>query len=685
MGDRGGREGQQLGNYRLLRLLGRGGFADVYLAKHLHLNTLAAIKVLQMRLIGSNLEQFRSEARAIAGLAHPHIVRVLDFGVESGIPFLVMDYAPNGTLRRLYPNHRPLPPATIVPHAIQVAAALQYAHERKLIHRDIKPENMLLGQNHEVLLSDFGLVSTAQNSTSLGTRETAGTIHYMSPEQLEGKPRPASDQYALGIVVYEWLTGTRPFNGTYWEIAMQHLSAPPPPLREKVPEISPDLEQVVLIALEKDAHRRFASVRAFVNALVQASELETAIYSIPTRVLPTPTDFLTSPMSEESVVAVATPALNSLNTNTPLSTLSDHAWSDATALPTPSPSSISTPSPRRRALSRRTVLAGLAGLTVAGITGGGIGWWAYTQQQSLSNAKTTAPPSPRPLYIFRGHYYGVYDAEWSPDGKYIASGGNDHFVKVWSPATGKEVFSYNPTAAVNSVAWSHDGKRLASGGEDKIVQVHDMASGALLFTYSGHVKTVHTVAWSRDNSRILSSSTDHTVRIWDPNTGTTFRVYTGHVDRVWGAVWSPDGSRIASVSDDQTVRVWDATTGDTLIIYPGHTGGVLSAAWSPDGLRIASAGGDHTVQVWDAATGINLLTYREHTGGVWAVDWSRDGKQIVSGGQDATARVWDAVTGHTLLVYRNHSASVFAAQWSPDGALIASCSDDKTVQVWRPT
>jgi serine/threonine protein kinase/uncharacterized protein with WD repeat len=676
---------QQLGNYRLLRLLGSGGFADVYLGKHLHLNTLAAIKVLQMRLIGNNLERFRSEARTIASLTHPHIVRVLDFGVERGIPFLVMDYAPNGTLRRLYPNHTPLSPATIIPYVTQISAALQYAHERKMIHRDIKPENMLLGQNHEVLLSDFGLVSTVQSSTSMNTGEMAGTIHYMSPEQIEGKPRLASDQYALGIVVYEWLSGTRPFSGTYWEIAMQHLSVPPPSLREKVPGISRDLEEVVFIALEKDVHRRFASVRAFANALVQASASGVSIDSISTRILPSPTGFLTSPILEENAIIVASPVSHNLNTDAPVSTLFDQTRSDETALPTPFPASHSTVSLSKRVLSRRAVLAGLAGLAVVGITGGGVGWWATTQRQFAFADKTTPTTSSRPLYIFRGHHDAVYDVQWSPNGKDIATASNDHMVKVWEVATGNELMSYNPNAAQNSVGWSHDGKRIAFGGEDKIVQVHETATGALLLTYTDHLKTVHTVAWSHDDRRIASASTDHTVRIWDPNSGNTSRIYTGHVDRVWSALWSPDGRRIASASDDQTVQIWDAATGELLTTYRGHTAGVLAATWSPDGLRIASAGFDQTVQVWDAATGIRLLTYRDHTARVWAVDWSHDGKQMVSGGNDKTVRVWDATTGRTLMVYRNHSATVFAAQWSPDGELVASGSADMTVQVWRVT
>src|SRR5213080_635242 len=153
------RVGQQLGNYRLSRLIGHGGFAEVYLGEHIHLNTQAAIKVLQIRLTGSNLEQFRNEARTIASLVHPNIVRVLDFGLEDNIPFLVMDYAPNGTLRQRHPKGSVLPLATVVDYVRQVADALQYAHNIKVIHRDIKPENMLLGRNNEVLLSDFGIAT----------------------------------------------------------------------------------------------------------------------------------------------------------------------------------------------------------------------------------------------------------------------------------------------------------------------------------------------------------------------------------------------------------------------------------------------------------------------------------------------------------------------------------------------
>jgi serine/threonine protein kinase len=276
------RTGQQLGNYRLVRLLGSGGFAEVYLGEHVHLNTKAAIKVLTARLTTEEIEQFRSEARTIARLRHPYIVRVLDFGVDYGIPFLVMDYAPNGTLRQRYPNGTRLSPTTILPHLKQVAAALQYAHDQKLVHRDVKPENMLLEPDNTILLSDFGIAVVAHSSHSMNTQDIIGTVAYMAPEQLQGKPRLASDQYALAVVVYEWLSGSWPFNGAYVEIAMQHALTPPPSLREKVPAISPEVEQVVMKALAKDPQQRFPSVRQFTEAFEQACQ--TAVrFDAPTR------------------------------------------------------------------------------------------------------------------------------------------------------------------------------------------------------------------------------------------------------------------------------------------------------------------------------------------------------------------------------------------------------------------
>src|SRR5437588_12849461 len=265
---------QQLSNYRLVSLLGQGGYAEVYLGQHVRLNQQAAIKVLHAHLTQSEAERFQQEAQTISTLVHPSIIRVFDYDVQDGVPFLVMDYAPNGSLRQRYPKGSLVPLPQIVSCVKQVADALQYAHEQKFIHRDVKPENMLLGRRQEVLLSDFGIATLTHSTSSLSTTAegTSGTLAYMAPEQIEGHPRPASDQYALGVVGYEWLCGERPFEGSVSEMIAQHLSVPPFPLHERMPTIPPEVEQVVLRTLAKDPKARFASVADFAIALEQASQ-----------------------------------------------------------------------------------------------------------------------------------------------------------------------------------------------------------------------------------------------------------------------------------------------------------------------------------------------------------------------------------------------------------------------------
>jgi eukaryotic-like serine/threonine-protein kinase len=269
------RVGEELGKYRLVRFLGRGSFAEVYLAEHAYLKSEAAVKVLRTQLADSDVESFLKEAQTIARLVHPHIIRIFDFDVHDGTPFLVMDYAPHGTLRQRHPKGIPIPLGTVVHYVRQIGDALQYAHNLKFIHRDVKPENMLLGRRDEVLLSDFGIVQVVISTLSEneGTQKIEGTIAYMAPEQFRGKARYATDQYALGVVVYEWLSGNRPFQGSLSEMASQHMFVPPPPLREKAPTLPPAVEEVVMMALAKDPRERFANVQAFANAFEQAASV----------------------------------------------------------------------------------------------------------------------------------------------------------------------------------------------------------------------------------------------------------------------------------------------------------------------------------------------------------------------------------------------------------------------------
>jgi predicted ATPase/class 3 adenylate cyclase len=273
--------GQQLGPYQLIQMLGQGHWGSVYLGEHEYLHTKAAIKLLHGPWEEQEVEGFLDEARTLAHLRHPHIVRVLDFGVQQGTPFLVMEYAPGGTLRQLYPKGMQLPLQTVVAYLKQVASALQYAHEQRLIHRDLKPENLLLGHDRQVWLSDFGLAIVAHSARSQTMQPTAGTLAYMAPEQLRGQATAASDQYALGVIAYEWLAGERPFSGSSTQIAVQHTLASPPPLLEKVPTLPSVVEQVVMRALAKDPNERFPSVDVLARALEEASREDTSGRTMP--------------------------------------------------------------------------------------------------------------------------------------------------------------------------------------------------------------------------------------------------------------------------------------------------------------------------------------------------------------------------------------------------------------------
>jgi serine/threonine protein kinase len=265
--------GQQLGHYHLTRLLGQGGFADVYLGKQVYLESQAAIKVLSVPLAPEATSGFQSEARILANLTHPHIIRLLDYGIEEQMPYLVMEYAPGGSLRERYPIGQRLPVSTVVKYVRQVAEALQYAHFVRLTHRDVKPANLLLGKRGEILLSDFGIALRAHRSQSQRIEEIVGTISYMAPEQLQGKPCCASDQYALGVIAYEWLSGKRPFTGTYAEIAFQHCQTEPPPLDGARLGIPDSVAEVVLCALEKLPEKRYKSVGRFAVELERAAML----------------------------------------------------------------------------------------------------------------------------------------------------------------------------------------------------------------------------------------------------------------------------------------------------------------------------------------------------------------------------------------------------------------------------
>ena len=294
------------GRYRVLGKLGSGGMADVYCAEDMHLGRKVAVKLLHTRFAQDQefVERFRREASSAAGLQHPNVVGVYDRGEFDDTYYIAMEYCEGESLKQLIVREAPLDPARAIAITKQILVASRFAHRRNVIHRDLKPHNVILDEEENVKVTDFGIARAgASDITEVGA--IMGTAQYLSPEQAQGRPvTEASDLYSVGVVLFELLTGRAPFSGdSPVAVAMQHVSQPPPSPREFQPSIPPALEAVVLKALAKDPAQRYGDSDSFIKALegveaqLQRGPVDTestAVY-MPVGVAPAPTAAVAAP------------------------------------------------------------------------------------------------------------------------------------------------------------------------------------------------------------------------------------------------------------------------------------------------------------------------------------------------------------------------------------------------------
>lgn len=284
-------EGMQLGQYRLLQLIGSGGMGEVYLAEDARINQQVAIKVSRTEVspypnassATESARLFQREARAIAQLDHPRILPLFSYGEEQvrgeTLTYIVMPYRREGSLvtwLRQRTSSAPLNPQDVAAIVTQAADALQYAHDHNVIHQDVKPANFLVRNRNDasasvpdLLLTDFGIAKLS-SATSHSSHTVRGTATYMAPEQWIGDPVAATDQYALAVMAYELLTGRPPFQGRQEQLMYAHVNTPPQPPSMFNPRLSSDIDRVLLHALAKKPEERFRSIAAFANAFQQA-------------------------------------------------------------------------------------------------------------------------------------------------------------------------------------------------------------------------------------------------------------------------------------------------------------------------------------------------------------------------------------------------------------------------------
>jgi eukaryotic-like serine/threonine-protein kinase len=269
--------GQTLGRYQILEQLGKGGMATVYKAYDSRLEAHVAVKVIRTERLSPEiteraLKRFEREAKSLAQLNHPNIVKVTDFGEFEGQPYLVMPYLEGGSLKELIESRGVIPWQEAIRFILPIAHALDYAHQRNTIHRDVKPSNILITDSGEPVLTDFGVAKIIDEESTLdltGTGATLGTPAYMAPEQVISKTVDyRADIYSLGVVIYEMVTGRKPFQAdTPMAVLFKHASEPLPRPTEFVPELPDRVEQVLIKALAKKPDDRYPDMAAFANAL----------------------------------------------------------------------------------------------------------------------------------------------------------------------------------------------------------------------------------------------------------------------------------------------------------------------------------------------------------------------------------------------------------------------------------
>ena len=586
-----------LGEYRVMSDEGLVGPFQRYMGEPKLHPTPVELHVLPTRLSPQGREPFNNAVRNLQRLKHPAIVPLIDFGIEKRVPYLVFGYTPAETLRQKHSSDLPLAPETVVSYVQQIAAALTYAHNWGIIHGNIRPEHLLLGSGGIVRVANFDL-SPSILSTDAQASDEAPLPLYTAPEQFTGESGPASDQYALAAVAYEWLTGSPPFRGaTFAEVAERQQQDKPIPPRRKRPMLPLDLDRVMLKALSKHPAERYPTVEAFALALAQ---------SIP------------DPAVEAARVAES---------------IEEYA-------------SLEPPSDPEKANPGATTVIydGHSGPVLA------VAWSTHGHHIASGGADGTIQvwDAQRGKEVNRYSYHKeeITALSWAPGKDLLASASNDGDVHIWKPGSGKSATIYTGyPKPLTTVAWSPNNEFLACGRDDHTVHVWRAGETQPLVIYAGHARPVSGLVWSPDGKRIASADSGGTVHVWevDATTKQTIVTYREHKKSVLALAWSPNGSRIASGGDDKRIRIWQAGNGANILSYTGHTSTVSALDWSPDGRYVAS--GDHqgALHVWAAHTGKPFMTLpKAHTNRITGLAWSPAHTNLLASSSfDGTAIRWE--------------------------------------------
>jgi eukaryotic-like serine/threonine-protein kinase len=722
--------GDRIGRYKLLQKLGEGGCGVVYLAEQEEpVRRQVALKVIKLGMDTRQVvARFEAERQALALMDHPHIAKVFDAGAtDLGRPYFVMELV-RGNRITDYCNQNRLDTRERLELFIQVCQAVQHAHQKGVIHRDLKPSNILVMVNDGIAVPkviDFGIAKATEGRLTGLTLFTAfeqflGTPAYMSPEQAALTSTDIdtrSDIYSLGVLLYELLTGTTPFDTKALLAAgldelrrtirekepmrpsarlTTGLASPdgkktlrgsrtaeagglkagedkparqPHETRELVRQVRGDLDWIVMKCLEKDRARRYETANGLAKDIQRHLNNEPVMARPPSHLY----EFQKTVRRHKLGFAAATAIVIALAVGVTVS-----AWE---AVQKNRESQMFQSNVVHQYVANGTRLANTGDLF------GALLWYAEALRLDAGDPRREEPhririasvlrQCPKLLNVFT-HGKMMYRAKFSPDGSKVLTTSDDHTARLWDATTGQELLVLRHDDEVYDGGFSRDGTKIVTCSQDKTARVWDARSGALICTLK-HAGAVWQADFNPDGHVVATACQDGNVQLWNVNNGERVGRPFKHEAWVDGVTFSPDGRLLGSTDESGFGYVWDVATGQMRFHRLHYARDVLFAA---DGQRFLTYD-SQVMHVWDAHTFKELDYSPIKLPNINSAKFSPNGRMIVAATGDFTAQVWDAATGKPLFTPAvRHTGPILDASVSPDGRYFATAGQDTMAQVW---
>jgi WD40 repeat protein len=659
--------GTRVGRYAVVRPLAAGGAGTVYEALQDDPPRRVALKVMSLGpMSAASIQRFRDEAAILARLRHPGIATVFDAGLHEGVPYFALEYVEGA--RPITEHASGLDRRARAALFAKVCDAVHHGHEHGIVHRDLKPDNVLVDAAGEPRVIDFGIARAVGEA---GGREVSGTLPYMSPEQCDPDSPSADarvDVYALGVLLYELLSGQLPFDlaGLSTAEALRRIrEARAVPLSARDRRLRGDLEAIVGKAMAPSRERRYASAAAL------ADDVRRHLALRPVEARPATLLYVAGRFARRrhgtflGLVAVAAALVAATVVSAAFAVQKARAQRQAEY-----EAYLANVSAAASALEVNAVSEARQRLDDA--PAALRGWeWRHLRGRLDRSVRTLVPAEG-----------GLYRGTVSDDGSRIAAVFHaPPEARAWDGG-GEPLWRLPTPQVVRALALSRDGRLLALALWSGAVEIRDGGTGAVLRSTASQGTFVNALAFDRESRLLLTGSEDSRIRLWDVADGTLRATLADHADRVLALAFSAAGDLLASGSRDGTVHVRE-TKGWTprRTIRASHT--VESLAFSPDGRRIVWGSRDQTARLWDLEEEREVAAMAGHQGNVREARFSPDGRRIVTAGEDRTARLWDGGSGHAAGVLRGHGQPVFSAGFLPDGQVVSFAYHGEA-KVWAP-